>query len=236
MKLLRICAALSLSFPTVDALKSPVLKNSFLVMRREYRSYVTYCRCRDAGSLPLFAESIGLSSSTGAALVAAFNTCNTLGRFAEGSLGDKIGPINTFVITMVLDAVSMLAIWPVSRTLVPLIILAIVNGMENGSFYTVFPTVVASIFGPGRASVAMSMSITGCTFGYLLGAPIAGYLQQAATGGQKAAKNLDVEDYRPAIFYAGGVALISSLFALLARAHMSKKSRKYKSSDCTEVV
>lgn len=176
--------------------------------------------------LPLFAESIGLSSSTGAALVAAFNACNALGRFAGGPFCDKIGPINTLVITMVLNAVSMLAIWPVSRTLVPLIIFAVINGIANGAFFTVFPTVVASIFGPGRAAVAMSMSITGWTFGYLLGTPIAGYLLQAATDGQKAAKELDVEDYRPAIFYAGGVALIASLFALLARAHLSKKIKQ----------
>lgn len=171
--------------------------------------------------LPLFAQSLGLSSSTGAALVAAFNTCNAVGRFAGGPLCDKIGPTNTFVITMILNAVSMLAIWPVSRTLTPLIIFAIVNGIANGSYFTVFPTVAASIFGPGRAAVAMSMSISGWTLGYLLGSPIAGYILQAA-GGQKAAKELDIEVYRPAIFYAGGVALVSSMFALLARIHMAR--------------
>jgi len=67
--------------------------------------------------LPLFARSIGLSSSTGAGLVAVFNACNAIGRFAAGPLCDKIGPLNMFVITMVLNAVSMLAIWPVSNSL-----------------------------------------------------------------------------------------------------------------------
>ncbi|KAF9693795.1 hypothetical protein EKO04_008277 [Ascochyta lentis] len=175
--------------------------------------------------LPLFAQSLGLSSSTGAGLVAAFNACNAVGRFAGGPLCDKIGPINTFVIAMVLNAISMLAIWPVSSTLGPLLVFAVLNGVANGAFFTVFPTVVASIFGPGRAAVAMSMSITGWTFGYLLGAPVAGYILQASGGQEKAGRG-NIEVYRPAIFYAGGVALISSLFALWARLHMAKKIAK----------
>jgi MCP family monocarboxylic acid transporter-like MFS transporter 3 len=83
---------------------------------------------------------------------------------------------------MVLNAVSMLAIWPASSTLGPLLTFAMINGVANGSYFTTQPTVVAGIFGPGRATVAMSMSVTGWTGGYLSGAPIAGYLLQAAGG------------------------------------------------------
>lgn len=90
--------------------------------------------------LPLFAQSLGLSSTTGAGLVAAFNACNAVGRFAGGPLCDKIGPTNTLVITMVLNAVSMLAIWPVSNALGPLLAFAILNGVANGAYFTVFST------------------------------------------------------------------------------------------------
>lgn len=175
--------------------------------------------------LPLFAQSLGLSSTTGAALVAAFNACNAVGRFTGGPLCDKIGPSNTLVIAMMLNAVSMLAIWPVSNALGPLLAFAVLNGVANGAHFTVFPTVVASIFGPGRAAVAMSMSITGWTFGYLLGAPVAGYILQAS-GGQEKAGQGNVAVYRPAIFYAGGVALVSSVFALMGRLNMAKKIAK----------
>jgi MCP family monocarboxylic acid transporter-like MFS transporter 3 len=175
--------------------------------------------------LPLFAQSLGLSSTTGAALVAAFNACNAVGRFAGGPLCDKIGPMNTFVITMMLNAISMLAIWPVSNTLGPLLAFAVLNGVANGAYFTVFPTVVASIFGPGRAAVAMSMSTTGWTLGYLLGAPVAGYILQAS-GGQGKSSEGNINVYRPAIFYAGGVTLVSSMFALLARLHIAKKIAK----------
>jgi MCP family monocarboxylic acid transporter-like MFS transporter 3 len=69
------------------------------------------------------------------------------------------------------------------------------------------------------------MSITGWTFGYLLGAPVAGYILQAS-GGQEMAGQGNIVVYRPAIFYAGGVALVSSLFALLGRLNMAKKIAK----------
>lgn len=177
--------------------------------------------------LPLFATSINLSSSTGAALVSAFNACNAIGRFIGGPLCDLIGPANTFVLTMSLNAISMLAIWPVSQTLAPLIIFAVINGMANGAFFTVFPTVVTGIFGPGRAAVAMGMAISGWTLGYLLGAPIAGFLLQAKAGTEKfAAKDVGVDVYRPAIFYAGGLALVASLFAVWARVKMEKGLKK----------
>ena len=177
--------------------------------------------------LPLFAESIKLSSSTGAALVSAFNACNAIGRFIGGPLCDRIGPANTFVITLTLNAVSMLAIWPVSSTLLPLIIFAIINGVANGAFFTVFPTVMTGIFGPGRAAVAMGMAISGWTGGYLLGAPIAGFLLQAKAGRERfVAREMGVDVYRPAIFYAGGLALVASLFAGWGRVKMAEGLRR----------
>jgi MCP family monocarboxylic acid transporter-like MFS transporter 3 len=72
---------------------------------------------------------------------------------------------------------------------------------------------------PGQAAVGMSMAITGWTGGYLMGSPIAGILV-AATGAEKAHT---VEPYRAAIFYAGGVALASVAFVLVARLRMDSK-------------
>ena len=172
--------------------------------------------------LPLFARSIGLSARTGAGLVAAFNGCGAIGRFGAGFICDKIGPLNTFAVAMLLNAVSMLAIWPVSNSIVPLTLFAVLNGIANGAFFTTLPTVVASLVGSGLAAVAMGMNITGWTGGYLLGTPIAGYLLQATHADEKGS----VDPYRPAIFYAGGVALASFGFVLIARLTTETSLRK----------
>jgi MFS family permease len=193
--------------------------------------------------LPLVAQTIGLTSATGAWLVAGFNLCTAIGRLLSGYASDVMGPVNMFLCTMVLNAVSMLAIWPFSDSIGPLVVFAMINGLANGAFFTLFPVVVmstASKLGSGqsssRAAVAMSMSITGWTGGYLLGAPIAGYILQAAgvgaggfsettkgsnnsTADNKANAEIpsSIDPYRPAIFYAGGVALAAAGFVLIAR-------------------
>ena len=174
--------------------------------------------------LPLFAESLGLSSGVGAGIVAAFNACTTVGRFAAGPLCDRIGPLNTFACTVVLNAVTTLAIWPISSTLPPLIVFAILNGMANGAFFTTLPMVVVSMLDPSRAAVGMALSITGWSAGYLLGTPIAGFLLQASGTGKGDFSGVDA--YRPAIFYAGGIATVSSGLVIFARLFMDRKLLK----------
>ena len=151
--------------------------------------------------------------------MAGFNACTALGRLGAGPACDRMGPLNTFFITMVLNALSVLAIWTVSDSLGPLILFAIINGVSNGAFFTALPTVVASMVGPGLAVVAMNMNITGWTAGYLLGTPIAGYLLEAS-GADKATT---VDPYRPAILYAGGTAFVSGAFVLFARLKLDRR-------------
>ncbi|KAI0868613.1 major facilitator superfamily transporter [Hypoxylon argillaceum] len=162
--------------------------------------------------IPLFANAIGLSSATGAGLLAGFNFASAIGRIFSGILCDKIGPLNALFLALTLAAVSMLAIWPVSTTLGPLAVFSVINGMANGGFFSTMPTVVGNCFGSARVTVAMGMIVTSWSGGYLLGAPIAGYLLDAY-GGQDSG----FQAYRPAMFYAGSLALGAAGFIELVR-------------------
>ena len=66
----------------------------------------------------------------------------------------------------------MLILWPVSTTLGPLVVFVIVNGVGNGGFFSTMPTVVGSVFGSARVSVAMGMIVTGWAGGYLMVNPL----------------------------------------------------------------
>lgn len=118
--------------------------------------------------LPLYSSSLGLSSSAGAGLVAGFNFSSAVGRLVCGFLSDYIGPVNTLLISLILSALSMLVVWPVSNSLGPLIFFVIVNGAANGGFFSTIPTVVGSVFGSRRVGVAMGMIVTGWAGGYLM--------------------------------------------------------------------
>ncbi|KAJ9119077.1 hypothetical protein QFC22_003568 [Naganishia vaughanmartiniae] len=143
--------------------------------------------------LPMYGTSMGLSASSAAGLVAGFNLASAVGRISFGQVSDQIGPINALIIALVWNAISLLVIWPVSTSLAPLIVFVISNGMANGGFFALMPTVVGSITESSKLASAMSMLITGWTGGYLMGAPIAGYLLEAFGG-----ENSGLEPYRPA--------------------------------------
>ncbi|KAL4916052.1 MFS general substrate transporter [Aspergillus aurantiobrunneus] len=162
--------------------------------------------------LPLYTSSLGLKSSVGAGVVAGFNFSSALGRLMCGFFSDTLGPLNTLFLSLLLSAVSMLVLWPVSNSIGPLVAFVIINGMSNGGFFSTMPTVVGNVFGSARVSVAMAMIVTGWAGGYLLGAPIAGYILDAS-GGEEAG----IKAYRPAIFYAGSLAFAAAVLAAAIR-------------------
>ena len=169
--------------------------------------------------LPLFAHSIGLSPATGAAIVAASNACGAIGRIGAGFACDKLGSTNMLLLTMATNTFTLLAIWPVSDKIGPLVLFAVLNGISNGAFFVTMLTAIGRMTEAGQAPLGMGMAISGWTGGYLMGGPIAGILIAASD----AEKSHEVDAYRPAIFYAGGVTLVSTLFILAARLKMDRK-------------
>ncbi|KXJ89732.1 monocarboxylate permease Mch4 [Microdochium bolleyi] len=168
--------------------------------------------------LPLYCASLGLSPTAGAALVSAFNLASAIGRLVCGVMCDRFGPVNTLFVAMLLNALTLLVVWPLSTSVGPLAVFVVLNGFGNGSFFSGMPPVASSLFGSLRMPVVMGMIITSWGPGYLMGAPIAGYLL-AATGGEHG----PVENYRAAILFAGGAALASCLLVGLVRVKTSKR-------------
>lgn len=83
-----------------------------------------------------------------------------------GLVCDRIGAFNALAVTALINSLSMLAIWPVSSTLAPLFIFAIVNGCANGSFFVCLPTAVVAL-APGSTAASISLMTSFWTPGYL---------------------------------------------------------------------
>lgn len=168
--------------------------------------------------IPLYAQSLGLSSTAGASLLAGYNLASAAGRIGFGQLSDTLlGPIDTLLLVCIVGGISSLTLWPLSTTLAPLIAFCVLNGAANGGFFSMMPTVVGAVFGPSQMAVAMGMVVSGWAGGYLMGAPIAGYLL-AAYGGQQAG----LAAFRPAMYYAGSLSLASG-GAILALRQLSRR-------------
>jgi len=180
--------------------------------------------------MPTFAESIGLSSSTGAGLVAGFNAASAVGRITSGFISDKVGPINVLCTCLALLGTSMFVIWPFASTLGVVILFVLISGFTVGGIVSMFPTVVGHLFGSANMSVTMGMILTSWSFGYTLvsfdvvawkrthtdhlhqGSPVAGYILKASGGADHG-----IGPYRPAMYFAGSLALISTTMVAFVR-------------------
>lgn len=118
--------------------------------------------------LPLYSQSMGLSPSTGAGLLAGFNFSSALGRIFSGFLADKIGGTNALLGGLLVASLAMLGLWPASTSVGPLAVFAILSGATNGGVFATIPTVVGNVFGSARVSIALGMIVTGWGAGYLM--------------------------------------------------------------------
>ncbi|KDQ59475.1 hypothetical protein JAAARDRAFT_56493 [Jaapia argillacea MUCL 33604] len=168
--------------------------------------------------IPLYATSIGINTNVGSALLALFNLASAFGRVGFGQLCDLVGPLSSLLIALVVSALSMLAVWPVSASLAPLVVFIIINGLANGGFFATMPTCVGHIYGPSRMTTALAMVVSAWGFGYFMGAPIAGYILERY-GGTEAGRAA----FRPAMYYAGSMSLGSASFVAGVRHLMTDK-------------
>ncbi|KAL3493998.1 major facilitator superfamily domain-containing protein [Aspergillus germanicus] len=169
--------------------------------------------------LPLYITSIGLTSGTAAAVLAAWNIASALGRIGMGFGADAFfGPVNSLFVSLTVIGVTAMALWPFANSLGLLIFFAILNGMGSGGFFSLFPVVVGAVFGFGELASIMSLLSTSWTFGYFLGAPIAGYLLDVYGGAEGG-----IAAFRPVFFYAGSLTLASAGLVLAVRLMMNRK-------------
>ncbi|KAH9057626.1 major facilitator superfamily domain-containing protein [Lactarius vividus] len=154
--------------------------------------------------IPLYANSVGASASLASGLLATFNLASAVGRVGFGVLGDSVGPITALVLALTVNALSMLTIWPASSSIAPLVAFIVINGFGSGGFFSLIPSVVGSVYGNTQTANALAMTVSGWAFSYFLGSPVAGWLLQAY-GGSSAGRAA----FRPAIYYAGSLAMAS---------------------------
>ena len=172
--------------------------------------------------LPAVANSLGFSASVSAAIVACFNACMAIGRFMSGFACDRLGSMNTLLLTTALNGITMFVIWSFASSLGILLLFAVLNGLANGAFFVALPTAVGRLAGERRGAGAVSIAITGWSPGLLISNPIAGFLIDA-TGADKSSS---IVPYRPAIFYVGGTALLSLVFVVAARLWVDRRIAK----------
>ncbi|KAF4767324.1 hypothetical protein HAV15_009930 [Penicillium sp. str.  len=150
-----------------------------------------------------FARTLGYSQATSANFIAISNAANALGKVVIGHAADRMGRLNTLVLTTLISAVSVLALWLPSclsstqstgSTL--FIAFTIFYGIFASAYVALFPTSLVELFG-----VQNFVSVNGLLymvrgFATLVGTPVAGALirgnHEKSVGGPRSYENTSI--------------------------------------------
>lgn len=130
-----------------------------------------------------YARALGFSAIAGANFIAMSNGLSAAGKVVLGYAADRYGRLNVLLVCTLISAISILALWLPSSMLgngqnvsAIFIVFAVIYGVTAGVYVSLFPTVLAELFG-----VQHFASINGFLYmlrgiGTLVGTPVAGAL------------------------------------------------------------
>ncbi|KAJ2982313.1 hypothetical protein NQ176_g1469 [Zarea fungicola] len=167
--------------------------------------------------IPVFARSMSQSGNAAIIALTIWNIASTAGRVFAGYTADSLlGPLNSFIVSLICCAVSSLAVWPFSSNMGVLVVFAVINGIGCGSFFSLFPTVLASVFGSQNTMGVLPIMWAGWFFGFFFGTPIAAQLYSLA------GTRTDTAAYRPAAYYAGAMSTTGIILFVFLRFKKTK--------------
>ncbi|KXN65066.1 MFS general substrate transporter [Conidiobolus coronatus NRRL 28638] len=97
--------------------------------------------------MPLYCKYYNIPASTASLIVGLMNGATAVGRIATGKLSDKIGNINTLIISNFICSLTFVVIWYFATATWSLIIFAIIFGIFSGAFFSNSALLAPQLFG-----------------------------------------------------------------------------------------
>jgi MFS family permease len=158
--------------------------------------------------VPLVTD-LEISATTAANILAVTGGASIIGRVGFGSIGDRIGNRQAFIIGFALMSLALLWLVP-SREAWQLYLFALIFGMAYGDCATQESPLVAGLFGLSSHGLIFGAVATGFTIGAAMGPYITGYV-------------FDVTDsYKIAFLTSAAIGFAGLIFTIL----LPSKKRK----------
>ncbi|KXN68482.1 MFS general substrate transporter [Conidiobolus coronatus NRRL 28638] len=165
--------------------------------------------------MPLYCYHFGIEASTASLIVGTMSGASAVGRVLIGKLSDKMGNINTLLISNFICALSFILIWSFATNTWSLIVFSLVYGTFSGAFFTSSILIAPQLFGLEKLPQVSGLYYTYFGPGYLTGAAIATSIINLYTVG-------DYINYVPCMFYLFGCYFASCIFIVLLRVQITK--------------
>ncbi|GJE90222.1 MFS general substrate transporter [Phanerochaete sordida] len=118
---------------------------------------------------------LSYSARTASLLLAINNAVNSVARISMGILADRVGRQNTLIVSVLLSAVSVLALWP-SAPRPRFTAFVVCYGVLAGGYNALLPTTIAEVYGVQHYTSVNSAVYFIRGMGALFGAPLAGVI------------------------------------------------------------
>ena len=159
--------------------------------------------------LPSYATAIGLSSAQGALLVALLSVSQVGGQFSFGYLSDHRVPLNFLIlISTVVSAIAVSAIWGLARSLVVLVIFSLVYGFFAAGYSAMWARMASAVSDEPSASMAMFGFFN---FGKGVGNVITGPISACLLSRVIIVENYAIFKYRSLMIFSTACLLCSAL-------------------------
>jgi MFS family permease len=166
--------------------------------------------------MPLYCKYYNISSSTASLIVGLMNGAAAVGRIATGKLSDKIGNINTLIISNAICSLTFVVIWYFATNTWSLIVFAIIFGIFSGAHFTISALLPLQLFGFEKLAQVNGLYSTCSTPGYLAGTVIATAIVNEYTVGEHT-------NYLPCMFFLFGCYMASVACLILLRIQVANK-------------
>ncbi|KAH6657701.1 major facilitator superfamily domain-containing protein [Truncatella angustata] len=142
--------------------------------------------------IPSYTVILGFDASKGANLLAASNAINAVARVLIGYAGDRLGRQNTLVLTLLLAASSVFALWlasalaSASSSLSLWLAFIVLYSVSAGGYYALFPALIAEVFGIRQYAAVNAFILFVRGLGTMFGSPVGGQLLGSSDEGTRA--------------------------------------------------
>ena len=143
--------------------------------------------------IPSYTAVLGLGAGRGASLLAVSNAVNAVSRVLTGYAGDRLGRQNTLVLTLLLAAASVFALWlssalATAESPAESLWLAFVAlySISAGGYYALFPALIAEVFGIRQYAAVNAFILFVRGLGTMFGSPVGGQLLGSSDQGPAA--------------------------------------------------
>jgi len=137
--------------------------------------------------VPTYATSIGLTGGQAASLISVSTGTTVVLRPIMGLVADRVGALNTMILSAFVAGVSCLALWMMAHSFAVLAAFMALFGGFQGVLSLLFTVAASKTVTVDRMPSAMSFVIFSTSLGYILGSPLTSVIVDHENGGNRGA-------------------------------------------------